>query len=252
MPKVKAVNQIYLNEEDYDFNDKTLTHKKNDGIKKIVLENDKHFILPIIKDFSDDLNERIFICGKSGCGKTFNAIRPYIIQFKAKYPNSKIYFFSSKPHDKAIDDLPIIRCNVDNAFTENIPDIRTFCNVGAKPPNLIIFDDIQDYKKKSHNKAVQQLRDEILRNGRSLGLYIVYLWHKPADRKNTEIQIFESNAMFIFPKTSGNNDYDYMASHYLGLSNDKLTILKRAKSNYIYITRISPAVAISDNYIMIL
>ena len=247
LPKVKIIRKIYLTDNDYSFDG----NNKNNGVKKIVMENEQQFIIPLMKDFNDGENERLFVCGKSGCGKTFYFIRQYIIQFMLKYPKSKIYFFSSKSEDKAVDDLPIKRINVDDKFVSNPPDIRSFMNKNGEP-NLIIFDDIQDYKKKSYNNAVQQLRDEIARNGRSLGLYVIYLWHKPADRKNTEIQIFESTSSIIFPKTSGHDDYDYMAGRYLGVKPEKMEILKRAKSNYVYITRKSPAVAISDRYIMML
>jgi len=245
--KVKLIKKIYLNDNDFSFDGEN----KSNGIKKIVMENEYQFILPHIKDYTDGDNERIFICGKSGCGKTFYSIRPYIIQWKSKHPTSKIYFFSSKAEDKAVDDLPIQRIIIDDKFVANPPDIRTFTNPNGKP-NLVIFDDIQDYKKKSFNNVVQQLRDEIARNGRSLGLFVLYLWHKPADRANTEIQIFESTATVIFPKTSGHDDYDYLAQRYLGIKSDKLNILKKAKSNYVYITRKNPAVAISDKYIMVL
>jgi len=247
LPNVKVAKQIYLNDDDFSFE----KNEKSHGIKKIVMENENQFILPVLKDFHDGENERIFVCGKSGCGKTFYFIRHYIIQFKAKYPKSKIFFFSSKSNDIAVDDLPITRINIDDKFVQNPPDIRSFTNKDGSP-NLIVFDDIQDYKKASYNKAVQQLRDEIARNGRSHGLFVLYLWHKPADRKNTEIQIFESTGTVIFPKTSGHDDYDYMASRYLGVKPEKMEILKRAKSHYVYITRKSPAVAITDKYIMVL
>lgn len=244
----KGKQPIYVNDEGFDFDHKISESK---GVKKMVLEDDSKCIFPIIHDFEDGQNDRIFVCGKAGCGKTFRFIRPYISQFLKKHKGSKVYFFSSKTEDKAVDDLPIIRVDVDDEFVENPPDIRSFKNPNGEP-NLIVFDDIQDYKKKAYNHAVQQLRDEIARNGRSMGLYTVYLWHKPADRKNTEIQIFESTASVIFPKTSGHDDYDYMAGRYLGVKPDKMEILKRAKSNYVYITRSSPAVAITDKYIMVL
>lgn len=244
----RGIVPIYVNDNGFDFDNGTA---ENHGIKKMVLDDEKKCIFPVIHDNGDGQNDRIFVCGKSGCGKTFRFIRPYIQQFLKKYKNSKVYFFSSKAEDKAVDDLNIIRIPVDDKFVQKIPDIRKFQNPNGQP-NLIVFDDIQDYKKKSYNTAVQQLRDEIARNGRSLGLYTVYLWHKPADRKNTEIQIFESTGTVIFPKTSGHDDYDYMASRYLGVKPEKLEILKRAKSNYVYITRSSPAVAITDRYIMVL
>ena len=240
---------VYLNDEGYNFNDSRKGVR--DGIKKIVLYNDDSSIFPLIHENDDGQNDRIFICGKSGCGKTYNFIRPYIIDFYKKF-KSNIWFFSSKPQDDAVDDLPIKRVEIDDKFVENPPDVREFANQN-KHPNLVVFDDVQDYKKKTYNKAVQQLRDEILRNGRSMAIYIIYVWHKPADHKNTEQQIFESTATVIFPKTSGHDDYDYLMKRYLGLSNaEQKNLLKKAKSKYVYVTKKSPAVAISDKYILLL
>jgi len=245
----KNKNNIFLNDNGFDFDN---IGDKKMGVKKIVLQDDRDFIFPLVNDHRNGTNDRIFICGKSGCGKTYKFIRPYIKHFLSKYPSSKVYFFSSKLEDKAVDDLPIIRVKVDDKFVESPPDIRLFTNKN-KNPNLVVFDDVQDYKTNTINKAVQRLRDEILRNGRSLGLYIIYVWHKPADYKNTEIQIFESTATVCFPKTSGHDDYDYMLKRYLGVSKDETKkILKNAKSNYVYITKKSPAVAISDKYILVL
>ena len=177
--------------------------------------------------------------------------KPYIIEFLRVFKGSKVYFFSSKSEDEAVDDLPIKRVHIDDDFVENPPDIRQFTN--KDKINLVVFDDIQDYQNQKQNKAVARLRDEMLRNGRSLGLYLVYVWHKPADRKNTEQQIFESTATVIFPKTSGHDDYNYMMERYLGIKNVKTrNLLSKAKSNFVYVIKKSPSVAISNNYILVL
>ena len=241
-------NIIYLNDnEEVDMSGEVMGGQK---LRKLKIIDGKSEFFPIIsKEYKQ--NERIFICGKSGCGKTYYFIRPYIIEFLRVFKGSKVYFFSSKSEDEAVDDLPIKRVHIDDDFVENPPDIRQFTN--KDKINLVVFDDIQDYQNQKQNKAVARLRDEMLRNGRSLGLYLVYVWHKPADRKNTEQQIFESTATVIFPKTSGHDDYNYMMERYLGIKNVKTrNLLSKAKSNFVYVIKKSPSVAISNNYILVL
>lgn len=237
----KIKKHIYITSKNYDF-DKSTSNEKND-IKKIVLENKESFIFPYITDKD---NERIYISGKSGSGKTYNFIRPYIINFLNKF-KSNVYYFSSKMKDNAVDDLDIIRVEPD--YIENkellISDFTT-----KNKKNLIVFDDIQDYKTKKLNEKVAQFRNEVLRNGRSEGLYILYVNHKPNAGFQTAEQIFEATAVVIFPKQSGESDYNLMMSKYLGIKPKEMEILKNAKSKYVYISKSKPAYAISDNYVL--
>jgi hypothetical protein len=247
--KGKKEGFVYLNDdEEYTLNGDRIASPKLRKLKAI--DNDTQFF-PLVNILKDN-NDRIFVCGKSGVGKTYRFIRPYVKEFKQTFKNSKVYLFSSKAEDKALDDLPIQRITVEEDFIDNPIDIKQLTNKNGQP-NLIIFDDIQDYPHKSQNVAVARLRDEIMRNGRSLGLYTVYVWHKPADRKNTEQQIFESTATVIFPKQSGHDDYDYLMDRYLGIKDIKMkNLLKKSKSDFVYVTKKSPAVAISNNYIILL
>ena len=134
-------------------------------------------------------------------------------------------------------------------FLENY-FIKYFTNEGKK--NLIIFDDIQDYPTKNINKLVARFRDEVLRNGRSLGIYTIYVNHKPNAGFDTAEQIFESTAVVMFPKQAGFNDYDRMMTQYLGIKNSDVKILKNARSKYVYVSKSQPAYAVTDNYVLVL
>lgn len=242
----KNIKDVYITDNDFSFDS---GKEKKKGCKKIVLQNPNHYIFPYIEN-KKGTNTRIYICGKSGVGKTYNFIRPFV-RFYLKKNKSKCFFFSSKPHDDAIDDLPIIRYDVDDDFVENPPKIEEFAPKNNKR-NLVIFDDIQDYKTKQQNKAVEQLRNEILRNGRSMSIDILYVNHKPNQGAITAEQIFEATATVIFPKQSGHSDYDLILDRYLGVKASDRKILKNAKSKYVYISKSQPAYAITDNYILVL
>lgn len=247
----KHSNPIYIEDNEFDFSH---GDSKTNGAKKIKVQSESSNIFPEIANFKDGQNDRIFVTGKSGCGKSYGFIRPYIRAFKHKYGKKAIvYLFSSKPSDIALDDLDIKRINVNEDILLNPPNIKDFCNKDKKLPNLIVFDDIQDYKSKKINEAVARFRDEVMRNGRSLGLFSVFVNHVPTDYRQTKDQLFESTACVIFPKTSGHSDYDYMMQKYLGIKDaNSMHLIKKAPSKFVYVSKKSPSFAMSDNYVIML
>ena len=68
---------------------------------------------------------------------------------------------------------------------------------GQTKPTLVIFDDIEDFATKKQNKEIERLRDEVLRNGRSYGIYSIFVHHQPTDYKATRNMIFESNKTIV-------------------------------------------------------
>jgi len=243
---------VYVTDKDYEFNKKD-NDVKEKCLQKIKLLDDKSSFFPIVNDNKDGRGQCIYVTGANGVGKTFHFIRPYIKHFNKKFPTSKIYYFSSKPEDKAVDDLKIIRIEIDEDFSNDPPDIRSFAPKSTLKPNLLIFDDVQDFKTTKINKAVWAFRDQVMRNGRSLGLYSIMVWHESCDYKNTKSMIYEATAVCIFPKNGGDADYEYFLEKYIGVKDlEQRKLLKRAKSNFVYITKKTPRVAISDNYIIVL
>src|SRR5690606_334372 len=102
-----------------------------------------------------------------------------------------ILLFSSKEKDKVLDDLPIERVRIDDDIFNNP---YTLSEISSKSkPSLAVFDDVQDFKSRKINIEIARLRDEIMRNGRSYGIYSLFIYHDPCDYKQTKSQIFESN-----------------------------------------------------------
>lgn len=249
----KMKNTVYITDKDYDFENGENIKTQDKSLEKIKITDDKSRIFPVINDNVDGRGMCIYVTGANGVGKTYHFIRPFIIHFLRKFPTSKIYYFSSKPEDKAVDDLRIIRVDINDDFVEKLPDIRLFAPKNVLKPNLLIFDDVQDFDTTKKNKAVWSFRDQVMRNGRSLGIYTIMVWHESCDYKNTKSMIYESTACVIFPKNGGDADYEYFLEKYIGIKNlEDRKLLKRAKSKFVYITKKTPRTAISDNYIVLL
>ena len=96
-----------------------------------------------------------------------------------------------------------------------------------------------------------RLRDEILRNGRSFGLYSIFVHHNPTDYKATRNMIFEANKVVIFPKRSGKGTYNYLMEKKLLLSKGHIDLINNLKSQFVCINKQVPKSIISDKYIIV-
>ncbi len=211
-------------------------------------EKDEAFFPAITRFELTDQVDRCYITGETGCGKS-TWIRAYVQQFLKIYPKSKVLLFSSKKEDKQLDDLKIERLDIDDDIYNNP---YTLAELSAKSkPLLTIFDDIQDFPNKKINNEVARLRDEIMRNGRSYGIYSLFVYHDPCDYKATKNQLFECNKVVIFPKRCGKGAYNYLMDKKLHLSKKNIDAINSLKSNYVCINKGVPKYIISDKYIFL-
>ncbi len=219
------------------------------GLEKIRI-NDETYFFPDIPDFAEtEQVDRVYVCGETGCGKS-SFIRQYVIKFLQQFKKAPVLLFSSKKEDKQLDDIKqITRVNVDDDIVANP---YTLDEISAKSkPTLCIFDDIEDFPNKKINKEISRLRDEIMRNGRSYGIYSIYVHHNPCDYRETRNSIFEANKVVIFPKRSGKGTYNYLMEKKLILSKDIIDMVNSLKSSYVCISKQSPKCVISDKYIIL-
>jgi len=240
-----VINKIYYIDSDDLPEDKQV-------LKKIRLNDKDESFFPFLTTFDkEEQNDRIYICGESGCGKSYSMIRKYIELFHKKYPKSKILLFTSKLQDKALDDLKyIVRVVIDDDMLINPLSVSELA--ANSKPLLTIFDDIEDFPNKKINKEIERLRDEIMRNGRSSGIYILYTHHDPCDYKKTKSQIFEAKSICTFPKQSGAESYNYLYEKKLHLSKTVIKSITSIKSKFVIINKGNPKFIISDRYIVLL
>ena len=219
-------------------------------LTQIRLNNPNETFFPYINDFKEtNQTQRFFVSGESGVGKSFFIVK-YILEFKKKYPKSKILFFSSKLQDENIDKLKFIeRVNVDDDILTNPYTLAEIAE--NSKPCLVVFDDIEDYQSKKITKEIDRLLNEILRNGRSYGIYCIYTHHQPADYKATRNLCFEATHCVIFPKRAGKDAYNYFLEKKLNLNKKIVEKINGLKSNFVCIKKNIPKCVISDKYILL-
>ena len=229
----------YIEEEDV----------KGQCLKKIRLNEKDEAFFPCISEWDKtEQVDRCYISGETGCGKS-TFIKAYVQRFHKRYPRSKILLFSSKAEDKMLDNLPIERMNIDDDIHNNPFTLKELST--KSKPLLTVFDDIQDFPNKKINNEVARLRDEIMRNGRSYGIYSLFVHHDPCDYKSTKSQLFECNKVIIFPKRCGKGAYNYLMDRKLHLSSKNINVINSLKSNYVCINKGVPKYIISDKYIIL-
>ena len=231
--------------------DEDLMKEGDVKLDKVRINNKDEIFFPVISDFKkEDQVDRIYITGETGCGKS-TFIQQYIVKFMKKYPDAPILLFSSKNEDKALDSITkISRVEIDHDIYINPFTLQEISSHGK--PTLCIFDDIEDFKNKKINKEVERLRDEIMRNGRSYGIYSIFVHHNPCDYKATRNMIFEANKVVIFPKRSGQGTYNYLMEKKLLLNKETIEMLNNLKSKYVCINKQIPKSIVSDKYIILL
>ena len=236
-PDNEIIKSVFADEED------------ESGMDKIRLNDETHFF-PAIPDFQEDEQvDRVYVCGETGCGKS-SFIRDYVIHFLEQYPKATCLLFSSKTEDKQLDDIKKInRVVIDDDIYHNPYTLQEIS--GKTKPTLCIFDDIEDFKNKKINNEVARLRDEILRNGRSYGVYSIFVHHNPTDYKATRNMIFEANKVVIFPKRSGKGTYNYLMEKKLLLSKEYIDLINNLKSGFVCVSKQIPKCIISDKYIIV-
>lgn len=227
----------------------TLLSEDTKRLKKIRLNEADETFMPNVTDFrKEDQVDRIYVTGPTGTGKS-TFIRAYTKLFLTKYPKASVYLFSSKKQDAVLDDLPLERMLIDEE-TLLTPYTIEELSSGSKP-SLCIFDDIEDFPTQKLNKEIARFRDEVLRNGRSAGLFSIFVHHDPCNYKETKSQIYECNKVVIFPRRCGRGTYDYLCEKKLHMTKKDVALVNSLKSNYVCINKGAHKYFVSDKYIIL-
>ena len=232
---------------------KDVQQNEDDEVKPLTkirlnAEDERFFIN--INDFKEtNQRQAVYLCGMSGVGKTTTIIQ-YIKEFHAKYPKARILLFSSKSHDANLDTMSYVeRIKITEDMLVNQ---MTLAEISARSkPVLTVWDDVEDFSTPKLTKEIERLLNEVLRNGRSYGIYAIYSHHQPCDYIRTRNLLFEATHVIIYPRRSGKEAYNYLMEKKLNLNKKTIEIINKTFSNYVCIKKSVPQVVISDKYILL-
>lgn len=148
-----------------------------------------------------------YIAGPSGCGKS-TMTKQICQMYKMVFPKRKIYLFSEVPEDPALDNLPKKkgrprRLDVNKLVEEPIEDLSLF------EESMVVFDDCDAYTG-PRKKAIQELQEKLLNQGRHKMTDLIIISHPITDYKRTRSAINEATHLIIFPRSTV-----YQALYYL-------------------------------------
>lgn len=146
--------------------------------------------------------ERVIIGGRSGSGKTTKA-KDYGMEYHVMYPDNPIWVFARKETDESFEGLKRNEIVLDPTKSEYQDDINDLLNgtitVDYLSNSLVIFDDTDNLQDKKLLLAIHRLMGDIVTNGRSKGIYCIYITHILMNYQQTRIINNEANKAYFFP-----------------------------------------------------
>ncbi len=228
-------------------------HEIEQVVKQVIDNNQSRFKSLTLDMYDQRLSlipsisgsDRIFIAGPTGSGKT-SIISQYVKDFVKLFPEKKVYLFSDVDKDPLLDTIPqIIRRKLDKDFLDNPIHTEEIKN------SLVIFDDIDSIQAPKILKAVQTLRDSVLRRGRHEDiLHVITTSHLLTDYKNTRVVLNEATHIILFPSSGANNSINYILKTYVGLSPKQIPKVKKLKSRWVCFRINFPQLIITENQVL--
>ena len=202
----------------------------------------------LIPTREEDQRDSIYVCGPSGAGKSTFA-RSYIINFKKMFPKRPIFIFSKIDQDKAYDDLPIKRIDLEDLVQDDIEDDENIYLEKLRD-SLCVFDDIDQLTNKEVKKVVESIQSQILELGRHYNIYIVSLRHVMLDYKKTRTLLNEANKVVFFQGSKNNIIKQYLG-RYCGFSSKEIAKITANKDRWKCINTGYPGYILTEHSIFI-
>jgi energy-coupling factor transporter ATP-binding protein EcfA2 len=245
-------NYGYDDNDDYDYySSDDETNEYIPDVRKAIKEKENQELIlydGTMQFIPDKSLERftLYIAGPSGCGKS-TFISMFLKEYVKMYPNKKIYLFSRKSQDPALDTIPKIkRIKLDESLYKDPIDIeKDFKNC------CLIFDDTDSIMDKKINDAVMRLKDDALQVGRSLKIDVIITSHNVTNYKQSRIILQESQNVVLFIRCV-NRQTRYYLENYLGLKKEQIDKMLRLPSRWVVIKQTAPQTVIyqSGAYIL--
>jgi hypothetical protein len=218
---------------------------------KVSIKGNEIEIIPCLEPQQVD---NLYVCGRSGSGKS-TFIGRYVEKFLNLFgKDSPVYLFSSKP----VNDEPAYQSFIDNIqqIFLSKDELEQYVNsddgtspyehfVNRKGKSIVIFDDTENLEKKVEN-LVKVIQGNILKTGRSSGIFTVNCRHILNSGQKTKDLFVECNKLILFPMGIPRIHTDYMLSKYFGFTKAAINELLNTKSRWIAISSRVPLYVLDE------
>lgn len=196
---------------------------------------------------NSEKTERLFIAGPTDSGKSHWS-RRYIDEWSKLFPNRRIFLFSDVDNDEELDDIKKLhRIKINDELITHPLKSTDFPD-----GSLVLFDDTDSIIDPKILKAVESLRNHLIRRGRHEGLYVLVSNHMLSDYTKTRVILNECNGMTIFPKSGASNGIKYSLSKYCGLTKGQIDKIMALNSRWVTIYKNYPMYVVYDKGVYLL
>jgi hypothetical protein len=219
----------------------------NDSGMELKIEQGKIFPLPNKK-----LREIVYIAGPQGSGKSYYASE-YIKELQKMFPKKKIVVFSRILEDKALSNIKNkYRYDLNDDLLENRIEPKIELN-----NTCVLFDDIEQSINKDMQKYLEDLRDDIIKNGRDQtekgnDIYCICTSHQVTDYVKTRDILNECTSITIFPKSGSTYGIKRALKCYCGLGEKDIDKILNLDSRWVTIYKRYPMYCVYEKGIYLL
>jgi len=188
--------------------------------------------------------ERVFIAGRSGCGKSSLASM-YAREYREMFPNNNMFIVSTHDEEKAYQSFDIHKIALDDTFIESPPTLDDLNN------SLIIFDDCDNLTDKKLQDAVKRVNSNLIANGRKYNIHVLTLSHTLMDYSRTRHLLIEANRVIFFLGGSAYHTMRFL-KEYAGLNKKQAQKIIGLRSRWVCLGLTVPNYFISENEISLI
>jgi hypothetical protein len=201
----------------------------------------------IISILPSDTPDRIYIAGASGVGKSsFSA--QFVLEYHIKYPENKIYMYSTHQAEHAYSRLPIEYQELKTLLPDSTPPpptVQDFKN------SLVLFDDVDNLQDKNLQNAVNGLQSDLLANGRKYHVSVMIIAHQLMNYKQTRNILSECYRVVFFPQSSKYHVNRYLKT-YAGIQKSDIDRIMNTRSRWICLQTTVPNIVMAEHDVFIL
>lgn len=225
-------------------------HRKKDGLipkgyfDEITLESGKFEYFPEVRE---DYSDVILVSGKKGSGKStlVGKMAQKIKDVYGLHDEDCVVLKKSHIKDKAFEELNPDYIYVDNDFLDNEYTIDDFTNEDGRP-KVVIIDDNDVIPSEKLKKSLYALQDTLAVEGRKHKIFEFVVRHSLCQSKDTKLIISECDYVLLFPE-GFTSDINYFLKTYCDFSTDLIRDIKKTKSHWMLLSRISPTFILLEN-----
>lgn len=207
---------------------------------EIVISSGTFEVLPNVEK-----REIIYVSGPAGSGKSF-WINQYANKYAQIFKGNNIFLFSKVENDTSLDNKNLKKIVLNQSIVTD--PIKT----SELDNSLCIFDDTDTLTDKKIQKAVDDLKNDIMQIGRHDDIWCAFSSHQLNNGPKTRIILNECHAVVFFLNTGSSYYINYFLKRYAGCSKEQLNKIMSLKSRWVMIYLHAPRYVVSENSIFLL